>query len=53
MTIRMAVRHVKGVRRVDGVSKDKTITVQLDPELGSLDDIKAAMARIGYEAEEI
>ena len=53
ITIRMAVRRVKGVQKVEGDAGNKTISVQLDPEAGSLDDIKEAMARIGYEAEEI
>ena len=53
ITIRMAVRRVKGVRKVTANAKQKTLSVELGPEAGSLDDLYEAMARIGYEAEEL
>ena len=49
----MAVRRVKGVQNVDGNAKDKTLTIEFDPQMVSLADIKNAMARAGYAAEEV
>ena len=49
----MAVRCVKGVRNVTGDAKAKTMSVELGPEASSLDELHEALARIGYEAEEI
>jgi copper chaperone CopZ len=49
----MAVRLVKGVQKVDGNAKDKTITVEFDPNIVSLEGIKAAMARAGYDGEQV
>ena len=53
ITVRMAVRRVKGVRKVTGNVKERTLSVELGPEAGSLDELYEAMARIGYEAEEL
>ena len=53
ITIRMAVRRVKGVRKVTGNIKERTISVELGPEAGCVDELYEAMARIGYEAEEL
>jgi len=47
----MVVRRVKGVQKVDGNAKAKTLIIQFDPEITSVEDIKKAMVRIGYEAE--
>ena len=49
----MAVRRVKGVQKVEGNAREKTVTVELDLDVASVDDIKGAMARIGYEAQEV
>jgi copper chaperone CopZ len=49
----MAVRRVKGVQKVDGDVKNKTLTVEFDSQMTSVDDIKKAMARVGYEADEV
>ena len=49
----MAVRRVKGVQKVEGNAKDKTLTVEFDPQVASVEDIKKAMARAGYDAEEM
>ena len=49
----MAVRRVKGVQQVDGNAEAKTIVVQFDSVVGSPSDIKEALARIGYESEEV
>lgn len=49
----MAVRRVTGVLDVDGNAKDKTVTIHFDRELAGIEDIKVAMDRIGYKAEEI
>ena len=48
----MALRRVKGVQEVDGNAKEKTLTIQFGPEVASLEDIRKAIAPIGYEAEE-
>ena len=52
MTIRMAVRRVTGVQKVEGNVKEQTIAIEFDPGEGSLKDIQEAMAWVGYEAEE-
>ena len=49
----MAVRRVKGVLEVNGNAKERTVTIQFDQEMAGIEDIKVAMDRIGYEAEEI
>lgn len=49
----MAVRRVKGVNRVEGDARAKILTIQFDPEIASAVAIKEAMARIGYEPEEL
>jgi len=49
----MAVRRVKGVQKVEGNAKARTLTIQFDPEATSISEIKEAMARIGYAAEEV
>ena len=49
----MAVRRVKGVERVDGDTKARTVTIQFDPSLAAVDGIRAAMDGIGYETEEV
>lgn len=49
----MAVRRVKGVQKVDGNVEEKTLAVQFDSRVASVKDIKSAMARVGYEAEEV
>jgi copper chaperone CopZ len=48
----MAVRLVKGVQKVDGDAKAKTLTIEFDPQVTSAEAIKKAMARAGYDAEE-
>ena len=42
---------MKGVQKVDGNAKEKTLTIRFDPQMASVEDIKEAMARIGYETE--
>ena len=42
-----------GVLKVDGNAGRKTVTVEFDPDAVSVDEIKVAMDRIGYEAEEV
>ena len=49
----MAVRRVKGVLQVDGNAREKTMTMQFDPEVTSVEAIKQAMARIGYVPHEL
>lgn len=49
----MAVRLAKGVQKVDGDAKAKTLTVEFDPQAVSVEDIKRAMARAGYNAQEL
>jgi copper chaperone CopZ len=49
----MAVRLVKGVQKVDGNAKAKTLTVEFDPQITSVGAIKKAMARAGYDADEV
>ena len=49
----MAVRRVKGVQKVEGNAKDKTLTVEFDPQVASVEDIKKAMAWAGHDAEEM
>ena len=48
----MVVRLVSGVDKVDGNEKEKTITVRFNPDVASVDIIKAAMARSGFEGQE-
>lgn len=48
----MAVRLVKGVQQVNGDAKAKTLTIEFDPQAISVEDIKKAMARAGYDAAE-
>jgi len=52
-SLRMAMRRVKGVKELAGNLGEKTVTVGFDPEATSVEDIKKAMARVGYEAEEL
>jgi copper chaperone CopZ len=47
----MAVRRVNGVKSVDGNAKDKTVTVQYDPDVTTIEDVQARMKRIGYRTE--
>ena len=49
----MAVRRVKGVQKVDGNAEEKTLTVEFDPDVGSVNHIREAMIRIGHAAEEV
>jgi copper chaperone CopZ len=49
----MAVRLVKGVQKVDGDAKAKTLTIEFDPQVTSTEAVKKAMARAGYNAEEV
>jgi copper chaperone CopZ len=49
----MAVRLVKGVQKVDGDAKAKTLTIEFDPQVTSVEAITKAMARAGYEAQEL
>jgi len=49
----MAVRLVKGVQKVDGDAKAKTLAIEFDPQATSVEAIKKAMARAGYNAEEV
>jgi copper chaperone CopZ len=49
----MAVRHVTGVQKVDGNAKTKTLTVEFDPQATSVEALKKAMARAGYDAHEV
>ena len=49
----MAVRRVKGVLKVGGNAQDKTLTIDFDSQEASPEDIKEAMARIGYDTEEV
>ncbi len=49
----MAVRRVKGVQKVDRNANEKTLTVHFDPEETAVQDLKEAMARVGYEAEAV
>ena len=53
MTIRMAVRRVPGVQKMEGNVKERTVSIQFDPGASSLEGIKEAMSRIGYEAEDL
>ncbi len=36
---------------MEGNAREKRVTVQFDSQVASLEDIKEAMARIGYDAE--
>ena len=49
----MAMRLVAGVQNVDGNAKEKTVTIEFDSEAVSLEDIKEAMARTGYDPGEV
>jgi copper chaperone CopZ len=49
----MAVRRVKGVQKMTSNVKERTMSVELGPEAETLDELYEAMARIGYNAEEI
>lgn len=51
--MRMAVRRVKGILSAGGDAKEQTMTVRFDPEVASGETIKQAMARIGYETQEM
>ncbi len=48
----MVVRLLAGVDKVDGNEREKTVTVRFNPDVASVDIIKSAMARSGYEAQE-
>jgi len=52
-SLRTAVRRVKGVKKVDGNAKDRTLTVEFDPQVASVEDIERAVARLGYDTEEV
>lgn len=49
----MAVRLVQGVQKVAGDAKAKTLTIDFDPQVVSVEDIKRAMTRTGYDAQEV
>ena len=49
----MAMRLVAGVQNVGGNAKEKTVTIEFDSQTVSLEDIKEAMARIGYDTGEV
>ena len=49
----MAVRRVKGVRKVTSNVKERTMSVEPGPEADTLDELYEAMAPIGYNTEEI
>jgi len=48
----MAVRRVKGVQKVEGDARNKTLSIQFDPEVAYVETIKEAMGHLGYEAME-
>ena len=46
----MAVGRVQGINKVDGESKNKTLTVEYEPASVTVEEIQNALIKIGYES---
>ena len=49
MTIRMAVGRLKGVNKVSGEAKSRTVTVEYDASTVTVEAIQEALKRVGYD----
>ena len=46
----MAVGRVQGINKVDGESKNRTLTVEYEPESVTVEEIQSALINMGYES---
>ena len=50
MTIRLAVGRLKGIGKISGHAKSKTLTVEYEPSVLTVDAVQDALKEIGYES---
>ncbi len=50
MTIRLAVGRLKGIGKISGQAKSKTLTVEYEPSVLTVNAVQAALKEIGYES---
>ncbi len=50
MTIRLAVGRLKGIGKISGQAKSKTLTVEYEPSVLTVDAVQEALKEIGYES---
>lgn len=52
-TIHKALKHVKGVKKVQSSITKSTITVSYKPDQVGLDQIRTAISQAGYDADQV
>ena len=50
MTIRLAVGRLEGIGKISGQAKSKTLTVEYEPSVLTVDAVQEALKGIGYES---
>ncbi len=50
MSIRMAVGRIKGVGKISGDDKSRTVTVEYEPTALTVEAIQEALKGVGYES---
>ena len=53
MSIRMAVGRIKGIGKIDGDDKSRTLTVEYEPTELTAEAIQEALKGVGYESTPI
>ena len=50
MTIRLAVGRLKGIGEISGEAKSKTLKVEYEPSVLTVEAVQEALKQIGYES---
>ena len=50
MTIRLAVGRLKGIGKISGEAKSKTLNVEYEPSVLTVESVQEALMQIGYES---
>ena len=50
MTIRQAVGRLKGIGKISGEAKSKTLKVEYEPAVLTVEAVQDALKQIGYES---
>ncbi len=50
MTIRLAVGRLKGIGKISGEAKSRTLKVEYEPSSVTVEGIQSALSQVGYES---
>ncbi len=50
MTIRLAVGRLKGISKISGDAKSRTLKVEYEPSALTIEAVQEALKQVGYES---